>query len=52
MWSTYIMDFLLLLTSYGTEYDPSSQVAEFDFNHDGMIGMYDFLEMLAQQPPL
>ncbi len=52
MWSTYIMDLLLVLASYGNEYDPFSPVAQFDFNNDGVIGMYDFLEMLAQQPPL
>ena len=52
MWSTYIMDLLLLLQSYGTSPAPDSEAAELDFNGDGLISMYDFLEMLAQQPPL
>lgn len=52
MWSTYIMDLLLLLQAYGTSPPPGSQAFELDFNGDGLIGMYDFLEMLSQQPPL
>jgi len=52
MWSTYIMDLLLLLQAYGTSPAPGSQASELDFNGDGLISMYDFLEMLAQQPPL
>tara|TARA_Y100000114_G_scaffold148118_1_gene160728 strand:- start:3160 stop:3300 length:141 start_codon:yes stop_codon:yes gene_type:complete len=46
------MDLLLLLQAYGTSPHPGSQAFELDFNGDGLIGMYDFLEMLAQQPPL
>ena len=46
------MDLLLLLQVYGTSPEPGSQASELDFNGDGLIGMYDFLEMLAQQPPL
>lgn len=46
------MDLLLLLQAYGTSPTPGSQAFELDFNGDGLIGMYDFLEMLAQQPPL
>ena len=41
MWSTYIMDLLLLLQAY-----------ELDFNGNGIIDMVDFLEMLSQQPPI
>jgi hypothetical protein len=46
------MDLLLLLQAYGTMPDPGSQAAEFDFNGNGVIDMYDFLEMLSMQPPL
>jgi hypothetical protein len=52
MWSTYIMDLLLLLQAYGTNPSPGSQAAAFDFDGNGVINMVDFLEMLANQPPL
>ena len=52
MWSTYIMDLLLLLGAYGTTPSPGSHVASFDFNGNGSIDMFDFLEMLSQQPPI
>tara|TARA_R100000149_G_C5854819_1_gene122459 strand:- start:637 stop:795 length:159 start_codon:yes stop_codon:yes gene_type:complete len=52
MWSTYIMDLLLLLQAYGSSPDPDSDAYRLDFNGDGIISMYDFLEMLANQPPL
>jgi len=52
MWSTFIMDFLLLLTAFGTNPSPGSQAAEFDFDGNGVIDMYDFLEMLSRQPDL
>lgn len=52
MWSTYIMDLLLLLQAYGSSPEPEADAYALDFNGDGLIGMYDFLEMLAQQPPL
>ena len=51
MWPTYIMDLLLLLANYGEEGSPGSHAACLDFNGDGFITMYDFLEMLANQPP-
>lgn len=50
MWSTYIMDFLLLLANYGQAIGADSHAACMDFNGDGFITMYDFLEMLSQQP--
>jgi len=52
MWSTYIMDFLLLLVNYGNEVSKGSPASAFDFNLNGSIDMYDFLEFLSQQPPL
>ena len=52
MWSTYIMDLLLLLQAYGTSPDPESDAASFDFNGNGVIDMVDFLEMLSRQPPI
>jgi hypothetical protein len=52
MWSTYIMDFLLLLQYYGESVSAGSQVGAFDFNGNGIIDMYDFLTMLSQQPPI
>lgn len=52
MWSTYIMDLLLLLQAYGTNPAAGSEAAAFDFNANGTIDMADFLTMLAQQPPI
>ena len=51
-WSNYIMNLLLLLTAFGNEYDPNSDVAVFDYNNNGVIDMYDFIHMLSLQPPL
>ena len=52
MWSTYIMDLLLLLANYGEAVTAGSHAACVDFNGDGFITMYDFLEKLSQQPPI
>lgn len=52
MWSTYIMDLLLLLQAFGNEVAPGSDASAFDFNLNGVIDMYDFLQMLSKQPPL
>jgi len=51
-WSNYIMNLLLLLTAFGNGIDPDSQVAEFDFNNNGVIDMQDFIHMLSLQPPI
>ena len=51
-WSNYIMNFLLLLTAFGNDISPDSQVAEFDFNNNGVIDMQDFIHMLSLQPPI
>lgn len=51
-WSNYIMNFLLLLTAFGNDINPDSQVAEFDFNNNGVIDMQDFIHMLSLQPPI
>lgn len=51
-WSNYIMNLLLLLTAFGNEISPDSQVAEFDFNNNGVIDMQDFIHMLSLQPPI
>ena len=52
MWSTFIMDLLLLLQAFGTCPSPGSQAAEFDFNNNGTIDMADFIHMLSLQPPI
>jgi hypothetical protein len=51
-WSNYIMNLLLLLTAFGNEISPTSDVAEFDFNGNGVIDMQDFIHMLSLQPPI
>lgn len=52
MWSTYIMDLLLLLANFGQAVSEGSHAACVDFNGDGFISMYDFLYMLSNQPPI
>jgi len=52
MWSNYIMDFLLLLANFGKEISEDSNATVVDFNGNGMIDMFDFLQMLGNQPPL
>lgn len=51
MWSTFIMDLLLMLQAYGHPLSAGSDASLFDFNANGVIDMYDFLQMLSQQPP-
>ena len=51
-WGTYIMDLLLLLTAYGNHIDPNSDVAQFDYNGNGIIDNSDFLHLLSLQPPI
>ena len=52
MWSTYIMDLLLLLANYGEAVTAGSHAACVDFNGHRIITINDFLEMLSQQPPI
>lgn len=46
------MDLLLVLQAFGTEIAPGSDASAFDFNSNGIIDMYDFLEMLSNQPEI
>ena len=46
------MDLLLLLQAFGETPAPGSDAYELDFNGNGSIDMFDFLEMLSQQPPI
>ena len=46
------MDLLLVLQAFGTEISPGSDASAFDFNSNGIIDMYDFLEMLSSQPEI
>lgn len=46
------MDLLLILQCYGCDFPVDSQVAQFDYNADGIIGMYDLLQHLSLQPPI
>lgn len=52
MWSTFIMDLLLLLMAYGNPVTPSDDAWQWDFNGNGVIDNHDLLTMLSQQPPL
>tara|TARA_R110002020_G_scaffold85303_1_gene210607 strand:+ start:2051 stop:2218 length:168 start_codon:yes stop_codon:yes gene_type:complete len=52
MWSTFIMNLLLLLTAYGNAIDPNSDAAAFDYNGNGYIDSYDLLVQLNNQPPI
>ena len=46
------MDLLLLLANFGEHVSETSHAACVDFDGDGFIGMYDFLQMLSGQPPI
>ena len=48
--SVWIMDFLLVLQAYGTEFTPGSDVSVFDFNGNGIIDVMDILQMLWNEP--
>ena len=50
MWSTYIMDLLLMLQAFGVELTPGSDASAFDFNSNGIIDLYDLLQHLSMQP--
>jgi len=46
------MDLLLLLQAYGTCPLPDSAASALDLNADGLVSMFDLLEMLSRQPPI
>lgn len=48
--AAWMMNFLLMLASFGTPYTPGSSVSEFDFNENGQIDVFDILDMLAMKP--
>ena len=41
-----------MLANFGQSISSNSEAAAFDFDGDGLITMYDFLQMLSQQPPI
>tara|TARA_R100000406_G_scaffold56381_1_gene38718 strand:+ start:375 stop:563 length:189 start_codon:yes stop_codon:yes gene_type:complete len=47
----WTMNFLLMLAAYGTPITPGSDVAEFDFNGNGVIDSSDIMHMLSLQVP-
>ena len=49
--SNWIMNFLLMLSAYGTPLSPESDASEFDFNNNGQIDIQDILTFLSYQPP-
>ena len=52
MWSDYIMDVLLFLMNFGCEVSPGSAASELDFNGNGILDQFDWLELLSFQPPI
>ena len=50
MLSTWLMNFLLMLSAFGLPLSSSDDASEFDFNGNGQIDYSDILEMLAMQP--
>jgi len=50
MLSTWIMNFLLMLSAYGNPLSPSDDAWEFDFNNNGQIDVYDIMDMLSMKP--
>ena len=45
--STWIMNFLLMLSAFGNPLSPSDDAWEFDFNGNGFIDIFDIMDMLA-----
>ncbi len=50
MLSTWLMNFLLMLSAYGNPLSPSDDAWEFDFNNNGQIDVYDIMDMLSMKP--
>ena len=48
--STWIMNFLLMLSAYGNPLSPGDGALEFDFNGNGFIDVFDIMDMLSMQP--
>jgi len=50
MLSTWLMNFLLMLSAFGNPLTPSDDAWEFDFNGNGQIDVFDIMDMLAIKP--
>jgi len=50
MLSTWLMNFLLMLSAFGNPLSPSDDAWEFDFNGNGQIDVFDIMDMLAMKP--
>jgi hypothetical protein len=50
MLSTWLMNFLLMLSAFGLPLSPSDDASEFDFNGNGQIDVFDIMDMLAMKP--
>jgi len=50
MLSTWLMNFLLMLSAFGNPLTPSDDAWEFDFNGNGQIDVFDIMDMLAMKP--
>jgi len=52
MLSTWFMNFLLMLSAFGNPLTPGSDASEFDFNGNGVIDIFDIMDMLSMQPSI
>ena len=50
MLSSWIMNFLLMLSAFGNPLSPNDDAWEFDFNGNGSIDVQDIMTMLSLQP--
>jgi len=50
MLSNWLMNFLLMLSAFGITLTPGSDASEFDFNGNGVIDIFDIMNMLSMQP--
>jgi len=50
MLSTWLMNFLLMLSAFGNPLSPGDDAWEFDFNNNGQIDVYDIMDMLSMKP--
>lgn len=51
MYSTFIMNLLLILMAIGNPVTKGDDAYQFDFNGNGVIDMDDLLELLAYDQP-
>lgn len=50
--SSWLMNFLLMLSAYNSVLSPEDDAWEFDYNGNGIIDITDIMDMLSMQPSI